>query len=478
MAVILRVEFPWGQYHATEWGRNVNEGRPEWPPSHWRILRSLFATWKTRCTHLRAEDVEEALRQLAAPPTFHLPHMRPAHSRHYMPQISHRSFGSGNGKTTLAFDPFAVVGSSEPLQIEWDVELGPSASAALEEIASSVPYLGRSESICKTELVPQVVPSSEVWRPAESGDRVDSEILCPQQPLDMECLVQNPDAVRKQRQILPPGSRSIPYCKVSPAAPDSLDHKIPAMGENWPPVYAAVRLAVHPRPRPTMADAVAVGDLLRRSVMKKHKNPSETLSGKQASGNYTLEGHQHAHYVSLPQDNRREATAPVDALVIWAPRGLNGDEFAALARVKWLAGKRAASRVPDFAVAVNAFGEIGEVAPEFVGPSSVWRSLTPFCPSRHSSKKSWEDHVSDEIERELSVYRSHPKPASVTVLDEDTRRYRRYRLPPKETMASNRSASNVEIRFESPVVGPIILGALCHFGLGLFLPHDNEWPRR
>ena len=469
MPVILQVELPWGKYHATEWGRNVNEGQPEWPPSPWRILRALFATWKTRCAHLRAEDVEAALSQLARPPTFHLPEMRPAHLRHYMPQIAHRSFGPAKANTTLAFDPFAVVDPSKPFLIEWDVELPSRAFAALKELAAAVSYLGRSESICRAELVLRVEhPAPELWKPACSTDRVDSEVLCPQQPFELSCLIQSPDTVRKNRRIVPPGSHFVPYAKTV----QTQRSVVPTTG--WPPAYAAVRLAVHPRPRPTIANAVAVGDLLRRTVLKKHKTPSETLSGKRPSGDYTLDGHQHAHFVSLPQDHRRDATAPVEALVVWAPRRLNGDEFAALSQVKWLRAGRAASGVPDFAVAVNAFGEIGEIAPEIVGPSSVWRSRTPFCPSRHPSKVSWIDHLRAEIERELSEYRAHPKPISVTVLDEDTRRYRRYRLPPKETMGSSRRSSMVEIRFKHPVEGPIILGSLCHFGLGLFLPVGSD----
>lgn len=467
--VILQVEFPWGKYHATEWGRNVNEGQPEWPPSPWRILRALFATWKTRCAHLKAEDVEAALSHLAKPPTFHLPDMRPAHLRHYMPQVAHRSFGSAKGETTLAFDPFAVVDPSKPVSIEWDAELSPRSFAVLEEIVASVSYLGRSESVCTAELVSQVEhPVPELWRPANSTDRVDSEILCPQQPLELSCLIQSPDTVRKQRRIIPPGSHFVPYAKTVQA------QRSTAATAGWPPTYAAVRLAVNPRPRPTMANAVAVGDLLRRTVLKKHKTPSETLSGKRPSGDYKLDGHQHAHYVSLPHNLRRDVSAPVDALVVWTPKGLNGDEFTALSQVKWLNAGPAASSVPNFAVAVNAFGEIGEIAPEIVGPCSVWRSLTPFCPSRHPSKTSWEDHLHNEIERELSEYRSYPKPVSINDLKEDTRRYRRYRLPPKEAMASSRRASMVEIRFGHPVEGPIILGSLCHFGLGLFLPHESE----
>ena len=31
MPVNLKLTFPSGRYHATPWGRHVNEGAPEWP---------------------------------------------------------------------------------------------------------------------------------------------------------------------------------------------------------------------------------------------------------------------------------------------------------------------------------------------------------------------------------------------------------------------------------------------------------------
>ena len=112
-----------------------------------------------------------------------------------------------------------------------------------------------------------------------------------------------------------------------------------------------------------------------------------------------------------------------------------------------------------------------EIAPEIVGTSSLWISRTPFAPGRHNRKLAWNEHVRDEIKRELTEYRDLPAPASVEVLEkEDPRQYRRYRLPPKESLKDSRRATMVSIQFDNPVKGPIVLGALSHFGLGMFIP--------
>lgn len=39
----VKLRFPGGRYHATPWGHHVNEGRIEWPPSPWRLLRAFIA---------------------------------------------------------------------------------------------------------------------------------------------------------------------------------------------------------------------------------------------------------------------------------------------------------------------------------------------------------------------------------------------------------------------------------------------------
>lgn len=463
MTTVLRLEFPWGKYHATPWGRNVNEGHPEWPPSPWRILRALFSTWKTRCSHLRAEDVEAALTQLAGVPTIHAPAMRPAHLRHYMPQSGHRV---GKPDTTLTFDPFAVIDAQAPVCVEWNVDLDAAPRSALDEMVVALSYIGRSESLCDATLVSRVEhPALEAWRPAGPDDRPDVELLCARQPFELRDLLQTPDALRKDGRLVPAGSQLTPYTRADPA-------QTPTTTSAWRPTYEAVRLVVHPRPRPTIAEAVAVGELLRRAALKKHRVPSETLSGKRPSGHYKLDGHQHAHYLSLPDDQRSGAAAPIGSLVVWAPGRLNGDELAALAQVKWLRAGPSASGVPDIAIAVSAFGDVGEVAPAIVGPSSTWVSRTPFAPGRHGPKLSWADHIRAEIERELSMYRDLPVPVSVSVLSTDSRRYRRYRLPPKETMGASRRAVMAQIDFDQPVKGPIVIGSLSHFGLGLFLPSE------
>ena len=41
--LLIEIHSPAGRFHATPWGRHVNEGAVEWPPSPWRFLRATGA---------------------------------------------------------------------------------------------------------------------------------------------------------------------------------------------------------------------------------------------------------------------------------------------------------------------------------------------------------------------------------------------------------------------------------------------------
>src|SRR6266540_1041641 len=212
-----------------------------------------------------------------------------------------------------------------------------------------------------------------------------------------------------------------------------------------------------------------MGDVLRRACLARYGRrfsgaPSATLAGKNKEGN-PLGGHGHAHYLSLDQDG----DGLLDHLVLWAPSGLATGEVQALADLERLLGF---GHVPDFRPArlgLEAMGDIAQVAPELVGPSKRWRTFTPFAPARHAKRRTaWNEHIAEQIRTELS-WRGFPPPAGVRVVVGDSLAYRRHR-PTTERLEHARRASAVEMEFDEPVPGPVSLGALSHFGLGLFLP--------
>ncbi len=121
MPTTLVLTFPLGRYHATPWDRHVNEGTVELPPSPWRLLRTLYAVWQTRCPDLPQETVHPLLADLAAPPTFYVPAHGISHSRHYY--LDDKFDPQKRGPRPLAqrigrdrtLDAFAVFGPEDQL---------------------------------------------------------------------------------------------------------------------------------------------------------------------------------------------------------------------------------------------------------------------------------------------------------------------------------------------------------------------------
>src|SRR5437764_3077025 len=148
MAVTVQLRFPAGRYHATPWGRHVNEGVPEWPPSPWRLLRALVATWRRKCPDLSEVAVRRLLEQLVHPPRFHLPPARVAHTRHYMPWEK-----KGPADRTLVFDTFVAIGRRDAVLVHWpDATLSPDDHHTLAQLIGNLTTLGRAEGWVHAEL--------------------------------------------------------------------------------------------------------------------------------------------------------------------------------------------------------------------------------------------------------------------------------------------------------------------------------------
>src|SRR5687768_13215920 len=82
--IVITLRFLAGRFHVTPWGHHVNEGVIEWPPSPWRLLRALVATfYRVQPEGVVEEQLRRLLAVLAEPPSFHLPPAATAHTRHY-----------------------------------------------------------------------------------------------------------------------------------------------------------------------------------------------------------------------------------------------------------------------------------------------------------------------------------------------------------------------------------------------------------
>jgi len=159
----------------------------------------------------------------------------------------------------------------------------------------------------------------------------------------------------------------------------------------------------------------------------------------------------------------------VDALYVWAPEGFGPAEVAALASITHIYLRD----VPDpLRCALAALGTTGQLElPKLLGPARSWRSVTPFGLVRHPKRRNGRlvDSPEDQVRRELS-HRGFDEEVAVTLEKGSWHRFRSSKAG--SSRLERASLTGVRLTFDEPVRGPISLGALAHYGLGLMEPAD------
>ncbi len=527
MPVILKLTFPAGQYHATPWGRHVNEGVPEWPPSPWRLLRALVATWKRKCPRWSEEEVRRVLARLAGPPNFSLPPARVAHTRHYMPWEK-----KGPADRTLVFDTYVAVRRCDPLFAGWpDVTLSDDERSTLQDLLKNLSTFGRAEGWVEAELANG---ASVAWNcvPAAASDGELVPVMCadPATAFGSEYYPQIDP--RKLKKGLPAGDHLFDCPRWHLCLDTEVLHE-----KRWPRVPGAMWVsyarpadaftAVAPknglvvRAGPTVArfsldapvlplvtQTVVVAEAFRTGLLRSYQAVvrrrlglpreatrkthaqlrSRTLSGKEGS-RMVRGSHDHAYY--LPADE--DGDGRIDHVSVVAAGGLSADEVAALDRQRRLPLGEAELRM-----LLVGLGHQEDFRCPLFGPARVWESATPFVVTRHvksrgQKKDPPECHgpegrkpfavrvLREELVRLRSRCPDVPSAADVGI-DLLERIGRGVVFRPLEFHRSRdrhgadgmqRATIGVRLTFPHEVCGPLCLGYAAHFGLGLFLAKER-----
>ncbi len=434
----IELRFPTGRFHATPWDHHVNEGIVEWPPSPWRLLRALIATWHLKSVEAevaREDGVEARLRSLIwalalEPPVFVLPEGVPAHTRHYMPL-----YREG---TTKIFDTFLDVGEA-PLVVRWpEVELEPPTRALLDRLVRRLGYLGRAESWVEghlrsdplgeaADVVPLTagepgqgermeivrvlapMPPGEYasWRTAEiarrqarrlaekqrrasdrgkapGGEKLtakDRQRIAEALPESLfEALQADTGELRKAGWSEPPGSRWVDYLRPDDKVQSRPRSRKPARGTDSSRTVARFALASSVLPR--LTEAVAVADRLRKGLLSRAGKVS-VFTGRDAEGK-PRSGHDHAFF--LPEANGNDGR--ITHVTVVADMGFEGNALRALHRLErvWGHGGHDLQTVLIGVGSPDSFAGLDLDAGQcpLLVESKVWVSRTPFVPTRHA----------------------------------------------------------------------------------------------
>ena len=520
--------FPAGRYHATPWGRHVNEADVAWPPDLWRITRALIAVWHRKLDPARfpRERLHELLARLAEaePPSFRLPESAiHAHSRHYMP-------GKGD-KRTLVFDAFARVADDDPVVIVWPgLALDAPQTEVLDALLENLGFLGRAESWVDArrapapvdfncvpaagsvdhetgevtgEIVRLMAPNTpEIYRAFRSGKleaagiKLDPAGRPPKlKPDQKKLLTTLPDdwlnAIGVETGELQAAGWSAPPC----AQTVSYRRPLRALRATAPKVVrkpaiirpdmtvTTARFMLYGKPLPRIEDAVRIGEALRTAAMGRAKR----LLGSEAlpavlSGHDLGERNRHAHAFWLPDSNAR---GEIDHVLVHAPGGLSAEAMrvlTALQQIKRGEDEPLKLMLEGFDIA-SRFDRLTPLT----GDAAVWRSATPYLHPWHLKKpqmrspRSIAEAILEQLRREWHG-RGTGLPEILEIRELPSVSYGGRTLRPLHFHRFRRKRGLVqpdtlgrllELRFAQPVRGPIALGFACHFGLGLFIPSPD-----
>lgn len=446
----LELRFPAGRYHATPWGRHVNEGAIEWPPSPWRLLRALLAVGFTKLGWSETGEAPPAARTLvealaATPPTFRLPEASTAHTRHYMPQYK--------GSTSKVLDAFAWIGRKAALGVEWDVALDPDQLELLDALLTRLTYLGRAESWVDARRVRELDEGATRCAPSETGlfqgcERVPT--LAPEEPgaylawreerveramaeelasererarakgkklpaklskakaakvtarypsSTLEALFATTSALQRARWSQPPGSRWLSYWRKA----DALSARTAPVGVRLPrrrdPTAVLLALTADTEKAaalPLVRHALWQGERLHSAWVKRagdgDQTPSPCVTG--TMGGQRLEGHEHAYVLPLNLGH----SGKLDHMLVYSRMGLDCSALAALRRVL----KTYGAGLPPIFVSLVGVGQVEDLSEEVpqLRLSRTWVSFTPFVPPRYV-KKSGKNALAGQIRAEL-----------------------------------------------------------------------------
>lgn len=435
----IGLSFPSGRYHATQWGRHVNEAVPEWPPSPWRLLRSLVAVWKRKHPELSSDLVESTLRKLAAPPQFVLPPASSGHTRHYMPW-----FKKGPDDRTLVFDAFVALPKDALVQVLWrEAELISAERDVLETLLGGLGFLGRAEAWCQAELLTQEpgrINCQQLNGQSVPEDREIVRVLCPDPDtafsgdhvIDIERIPRGRGKnkvieerrtspydpawnlcietlkLHKEKWSDPPGSQWLHYTR--PKNCFEIQPGDVRRMKSDKPRFQVARYALDSTVLPPVTQTLPIAEQTRRALMGCYgrlcpeadgvRGRSATFSGKDAAGRKRLDPHLHAFY--LPTDE--DGDGRLDHLTVYAEEGYDPGELKSLDRLDRLHSAKREDAGHPLRLVLLGVGHGKDYRPGPLAESRAWVSATPFLAPRHPKHKGeearyWRSRSQGELDR-------------------------------------------------------------------------------
>lgn len=515
MRIVLSQRFPLGRFHATPWRANVfDDPHGEWPPSPWRLTRSLVARWYQWQREIGSEALGTSLEPLVkalCSSTFSF--RLPPNARYvtvlrtYQPADWGRQPGSVKQPGRMAYgrtltrDNFWAVPSDG--EILWFIEgdtWTPELCDVLDQCLARVAYFGRAESLTEIARVPDAEGQPNVALSTHAASQAATPVLAPAAEAALEDVVRTTDDPLARKRTVPAGARwmyTTPPARPPARRSATATCRFVARRDAVTMVQFAVGVAVAPEPRlvcrlteqfRTRLLRVAGTERSRaRGVDAPWRGWSaaspavqddlKLLLGKDASGQ-PLRGHRHLR-LAIWFNGRRPAR-----LIAWRdPEPFEDWELDALHRAALHDLSWSQPGGPsDWGVRLIPLDS--EVPPPSgFSPAdrfAAWESVTPYVPLLHPKRREESPRPQERIETQVV----HELRQLGLLTDLDVRveigdaSWAAVHLPPRQQrdrqQPARRRGFALRLAFSCPVTGPIAIGHSSHYGLGVFRPSSAE----
>jgi CRISPR-associated protein Csb2 len=495
--IVIKLEFLAGRFHATPFGRNVNEAVTEWPPSSYRFLRAIIDVWKRKKSDISQDNIERLFELLASStPVYSLPDARESKIAVYM-NINDKN---SNTKKRLIYDAFVAINPEDPVFLGWmNISLDDTQKLLLTDLLKKLNYFGRSESWIKATMVSDQkniewncypfeqqqnynlrfeMEKVQVAIPVPKIDYAKNQISIKEKNKKkverkiewLEAFMLNTQDVIDARLSKPPALKYETYLRKRDCFNKSYVNKSLKAKEK----INTVLYALDSKILPLVTETIKVSENVRTKLMGIYKIVADTsyispkFSGKNQDGSF-LTGHQHIYILPLDSDE----DGRIDHILITCKEPFDGFELSALDKLTslWQSDGK-----PDIRCVLIQLGSVEDINICKVG--TTFKSVTPFVPTRHYRKGrgNYDQWLENEVKHEAKNH-GLPEPVAVRKLEKlDLKGHSYYWLEfiRNRKEDSIRSGYGFEIEFSDPIPGPFSIGYGAHYGLGTFKPIKKE----
>jgi CRISPR-associated protein Csb2 len=428
--LVIRLFFPSGRY------------KMNWPPSSFMLANNLAKACVRELPGMQGRRLESVLNLLSAKLSYALPVV-----------------------TEIGTTGFVKVAADDPVFMIFEVEPSREQLFDLKQLLAVVKTFGSDPVWIDADITVTSNACTNCREAADETESVTVETLCsaedyryrrklfPSEISWTEAVLSDKSYLSRMGYLQSPAMIRIQY------------HIAEGLVVKGRSQVNTVHYTLHSDSLPDVTDTLTIAGAVRRKLMGisrllNNGDPekvSQTFSAKNRDGSPAAD-HAHAYYLPFEQKN----SGRLNKMIVYTKSSFSSHDQKVLHRLTSIPVKGK----PDTRFSIESIGK------ELPFSSKIWISVTPFVTNRHHrrSRGSWQEWMKAELLREVEVH-GIQYPEGIDIMRTCSGREVNY-FETRRKNAETKNTAAFRLIFSQEQEGPFSLGALAHFGVGMFLPES------